>query len=63
MSRKTPFPNQKTKMTHVTHDTYDTLNFFKKIGETFVNRKKIFVTLHQKQSRRAAMARNGNRKK
>ena len=30
MSRKTPFPNQKTKMTHMTHDTYDTLNFFKK---------------------------------
>ena len=29
MSRKTPFPNQKTKMTHVTHDTYDTLNFLK----------------------------------
>lgn len=33
MSGKTPFPNQKIKMTHVTHDTYDTLNFNKKKSE------------------------------
>ena len=30
MSGKTPFPNQKIKMTH---DTYDTLNFNKKKSE------------------------------
>ena len=46
MNRKTPSDNWKSLMTLMTLDTRDTLNFNKKIGETFVNRNGNVVTLH-----------------